>query len=74
MLYSGLILAVLLVSTVSSARIGVCIRNCGQCKQMFGHYFHGQACAESCLASKGFNSPDCNNPKTLRGLIVRLYR
>ncbi|XP_075211148.1 eclosion hormone-like [Lycorma delicatula] len=71
--YTGIFLLLLLSTDVMSSRIGTCIKNCGQCKQMFGHYFHGQACAESCLLSKGSTSPDCNNPLTLRGLIFRLY-
>jgi hypothetical protein len=48
-------------------------RNCGQCKQMYGHYFEGQLCVETCLSTNGRLLPDCNNPNTLRGLLKRLY-
>ncbi|XP_069692493.1 uncharacterized protein [Periplaneta americana] len=56
-----------------AGNVGVCITNCGQCKQMYGHYFQGQLCAEACLESNGRLLPDCNNPNTLRGFLKRLY-
>ncbi|KAI5755448.1 hypothetical protein M8J77_016924 [Diaphorina citri] len=52
---------------------GVCLSNCVQCKEMFGMYFHGRACAESCIKSRGLISPDCNNPNTLRGFLKRYH-
>uniref|UniRef100_T1JCY6 Eclosion hormone n=1 Tax=Strigamia maritima TaxID=126957 RepID=T1JCY6_STRMM len=46
--------------------LGVCIRNCGQCKRMYGDFFLGQHCAEECLQTEGRGDlPDCNNPKSL---------
>lgn len=33
--------------------LGVCIRNCAQCKKMYGAYFEGQMCAEACVKYKG---------------------
>lgn len=41
--------------------LGVCIRNCAQCKKVYGVYFDGQFCAESCVKFKGKISPDCED-------------
>ncbi|CAG9822687.1 unnamed protein product [Phaedon cochleariae] len=49
------------------------LRNCVQCKQMFGPYFQGRACGEACLVSNGQITPDCNNPGTLGNFLKRLY-
>jgi hypothetical protein len=61
------------------ALVELSLRNCGQCKEMYGEYFEGQRCAEFCLASykpsqagsvSGSGSgwapmPDCNEPETV---------
>ncbi|KAF7276376.1 hypothetical protein GWI33_010384, partial [Rhynchophorus ferrugineus] len=39
----------------------VCIRNCAQCKKMFGPYFEGQLCADACIKFKGKMIPDCED-------------
>uniref|UniRef100_A0A1B0C0M1 Eclosion hormone n=1 Tax=Glossina palpalis gambiensis TaxID=67801 RepID=A0A1B0C0M1_9MUSC len=41
--------------------IQICLNNCAQCKKMFGDYFQGQSCAESCLKFKGKAIPDCED-------------
>ena len=41
--------------------IQICLNNCAQCKRMFGDYFQGQSCAESCLKFKGKAIPDCED-------------
>jgi hypothetical protein len=41
--------------------VGVCIRNCAQCKKMFGPYFEGQLCAEACVKFRGKLIPDCED-------------
>ncbi|XP_039970307.1 eclosion hormone [Bactrocera neohumeralis] len=41
--------------------IQICLNNCAQCKKMFGDYFQGQTCAESCLKFKGKAIPDCED-------------
>ncbi|KAK4883502.1 hypothetical protein RN001_006821 [Aquatica leii] len=41
--------------------IGICIRNCVQCKKMFGPYFEGQLCADACVKFKGKMIPDCED-------------
>ncbi|VEN56544.1 unnamed protein product [Callosobruchus maculatus] len=40
---------------------------------MYGPYFKGKACGDSCLSSNGEWVPDCNNPGTLRSFLKRLY-
>ncbi|CAL4088219.1 unnamed protein product, partial [Meganyctiphanes norvegica] len=50
---------------------GMCIRNCGQCKEMYGDYFNAQSCAESCIMSQGNSVPDCNNPSTFKNFLKR---
>ncbi|KAL7038651.1 hypothetical protein ACKWTF_009644 [Chironomus riparius] len=41
--------------------LGVCLKNCAQCKKMFGSYFEGQLCADSCVKFKGRVVPDCED-------------
>lgn len=41
--------------------LGVCLRNCAQCKKMFGNFFEGQLCADSCVKFKGKVIPDCED-------------
>ncbi|XP_038106332.1 eclosion hormone [Culex quinquefasciatus] len=41
--------------------LGVCINNCAQCKKMYGAYFEGQLCADSCLRFRGKIVPDCED-------------
>ncbi|XP_045581480.1 eclosion hormone [Procambarus clarkii] len=68
----SLVCLLALVSLVQAASItSMCIRNCGQCKEMYGDYFHGQACAESCIMTQGVSIPDCNNPATFNRFLKR---
>ncbi|KAG8227161.1 hypothetical protein J437_LFUL001705 [Ladona fulva] len=39
----------------------VCLRNCAQCKKMFGPYFEGQLCAEACVKYNGQLVPECTD-------------
>lgn len=41
--------------------LGVCLKNCAQCKKMFGNFFEGQLCADSCVKFKGKIVPDCED-------------
>ncbi|XP_031624771.1 eclosion hormone [Contarinia nasturtii] len=41
--------------------VGVCLRNCAQCKKMYGSYFEGQMCADGCVKFKGKVIPDCED-------------
>ncbi|XP_054267825.1 eclosion hormone-like [Macrosteles quadrilineatus] len=57
-----LLMAALLLSTSANpVDIGTCIRNCAQCKKMFGVYFEGQLCADACVKFKGKLVPDCED-------------
>nr|WLV89615.1 eclosion-hormone-1 [Gecarcinus lateralis] len=68
----GLVCLVVLATVGEGATIiGMCISNCGQCKEMYGDYFHGQACAESCIRTQGISIPDCNNPATFNRFLKR---
>ncbi|EEB19572.1 Eclosion hormone precursor, putative [Pediculus humanus corporis] len=70
-LYSILMAAVLLTTFLclanssilptESNQFGICIRNCAQCKKMFGTYFEGQLCADACVKFKGKVIPDCED-------------
>lgn len=44
--------------------MGVCLRNCAQCKKMYGSYFEGQMCADSCVKFKGKIIPGTLNDET----------
>ncbi|KAK6629525.1 hypothetical protein RUM43_003342 [Polyplax serrata] len=69
--YSALLMSLLLVAFIHSAntsilpndsnQFGICIRNCAQCKKMFGAYFEGQLCADACVKFKGKVIPDCED-------------
>ncbi|XP_055300037.1 eclosion hormone [Sitodiplosis mosellana] len=41
--------------------VGICLRNCAQCKKMYGSYFEGQMCADGCVKFKGKVIPDCED-------------
>ncbi|XP_011300811.1 eclosion hormone [Fopius arisanus] len=76
-LVSLLIVAIVVVHLTAPAgatkdRVGTCIRNCAQCKRMFGEYFEGQRCAESCLKFKGKSIPDCEDINTIEQFIHRV--
>ncbi|XP_008479809.1 eclosion hormone-like [Diaphorina citri] len=53
LLLSALVLSNSLLISVDANEVGVCIRNCAQCKKMLGLYFEGQLCAEACVKFKG---------------------
>lgn len=50
--------------------MGICLKNCAQCKKMFGSFFEGQLCADSCVKLKGKIIPDCED---LGALIILIY-
>ncbi|XP_018017890.1 eclosion hormone [Hyalella azteca] len=66
-----LMLAVQATSAQGRSMTGLCIRNCGYCKEMYGDYFHGGDCAETCILTKGSSIPDCNRPSTFHRFIRR---
>ncbi|CAH1173740.1 unnamed protein product [Phaedon cochleariae] len=50
---------------------GVCIRNCAQCKKMFGPYFEGQLCADTCVKYKAKIIPDCEDIASIAPFLNR---
>lgn len=71
-LFSALVLSSSLLSSVDGNEIGVCIRNCAQCKKMLGLYFEGQLCAEACVKFKGKMIPDCENIDSISPFLNKL--
>ncbi|KAB7503977.1 Eclosion hormone [Armadillidium nasatum] len=55
-----------------STIVKVNLRNCGHCKEIYGDYFNGQACAENCILTKGQAAPDCNDPVTFKRFLKKL--
>lgn len=51
---------------------GVCIRNCAQCKKMYGPWFEGQLCADSCVRLSGKMIPDCEDVESIYPFINKL--
>ncbi|XP_062555120.1 eclosion hormone-like [Armigeres subalbatus] len=52
--------------------LGVCINNCAQCKKMFGEFFEGRLCAESCIQFKGKMIPDCEDINSIAPFLHKL--
>ncbi|EFN61914.1 Eclosion hormone, partial [Camponotus floridanus] len=48
---------------------GVCIRNCAQCKKMFGSFFIGQKCADYCIKYKGKRFVDCEDEFSIQPFL-----
>ncbi|XP_012252232.1 eclosion hormone [Athalia rosae] len=64
--------AFFITASAGSNRIGVCIRNCAQCKKMFGAYFEGQLCADTCVKFKGKIIPDCEDASSIAPFITKI--
>jgi hypothetical protein len=44
--------------TEATDSLYLCMKNCEQCKSMYGAYFEGDLCAKSCFRMKGSFIPD----------------
>ncbi|XP_057336146.1 uncharacterized protein LOC130674740 [Microplitis mediator] len=66
------IITMVIAMPADGNRIGTCIRNCAQCKKMFGPYFEGQLCADTCVKFKGKMIPDCEDADSIAPFIVPL--
>lgn len=55
-----------------SNQFGICIRNCAQCKKMFGAYFEGQLCADACVKFKGKVIPDCEDLDSISPFLNKM--
>ena len=59
-LVSSLLILLLAVDVAEPAdTLYLCMKNCEQCKSMYGAYFEGDLCAKSCFKHKGAFIPDC---------------
>lgn len=70
----ALLLLMVIGSAVAAdmADIGMCIRNCAQCKKMLGAYFEGPLCADACVKFKGKMIPDCENIDSISPYLNKL--
>jgi len=59
-------------STSTMKKVKICIKNCGQCKRMYGDYFEGRICADACLHKKGRVIPDCYDLYSIRDFLSKL--
>ncbi|XP_017771053.1 PREDICTED: eclosion hormone-like [Nicrophorus vespilloides] len=66
-----LLLVVSQSPVVEANPIGICIRNCAQCKKMFGPYFEGQLCADACVKFKGKIVPDCEDIVSIAPFLTK---
>ncbi|KAG8236074.1 hypothetical protein J437_LFUL016662 [Ladona fulva] len=70
---SLVMLAVLPLLTEAAPDLSaVCLRNCAQCKKMFGEYFEGQLCAEACVKFNGQLVPECTDMESIAPFLNKL--
>ncbi|XP_028036825.1 eclosion hormone [Bombyx mandarina] len=50
----------------------ICIENCAQCKKMFGPWFEGSLCAESCIKARGKDIPECESFASISPFLNKL--
>ncbi|VVC44989.1 Eclosion hormone [Cinara cedri] len=67
-----LVLMVIGHAVADMADVGMCIRNCAQCKKMLGAYFEGPLCADACVKFKGKMIPDCENIDSVAPFLSKL--
>ena len=59
-MFGIVVIAVMFFKSAESAdTLYLCMKNCEQCKSMYGPYFEGDLCAKSCFRAKGAFIPDC---------------
>uniref|UniRef100_T1JCY5 Eclosion hormone n=1 Tax=Strigamia maritima TaxID=126957 RepID=T1JCY5_STRMM len=68
------ILLLLHLDRASSRSINLCIQNCAQCKKMFGPYFEGQLCAETCIELRAKMTPDCADANSISPFLNKFER
>lgn len=66
------VLMVIGSAVADMADVGMCIRNCAQCKKMLGAYFEGPLCADACVKFKGKMIPDCENIDSVAPFLNKL--
>ena len=69
-LVSSLLILLLTVDVAEPAdTLYLCMKNCEQCKSMYGAYFEGDLCAKSCFRLKGAFIPDCIDVASIRPFL-----
>ncbi|BES91934.1 eclosion hormone [Nesidiocoris tenuis] len=71
-LIAFLVISAVIPERAAANTVGVCIRNCAQCKKMFGAYFQGELCADTCLKFKGKLIPDCEDVTSIGPFLNKL--
>ncbi|KAF0759171.1 eclosion hormone-like [Aphis craccivora] len=66
------LIAVIGYAAADMEDVGMCIRNCAQCKKMLGAYFEGPLCADACVKFKGKMIPDCENIDSVAPFLNKL--
>ncbi|GJQ74861.1 putative eclosion hormone [Trypoxylus dichotomus] len=69
----GILLSILFLTAFvrpSPLFTGICIKNCAQCKEMYGKYFYGQLCADSCVKYKGSIIPNCEDIASIAPFLI----
>ncbi|XP_063218983.1 eclosion hormone [Bacillus rossius redtenbacheri] len=72
---AAMLVALLLCAALPAARasnVALCVRNCAQCKRMFGEYFEGELCADTCIKYKGKVIPDCEDIGSIAPFLNRV--
>ncbi|KAL4089879.1 hypothetical protein QTP88_024820 [Uroleucon formosanum] len=73
LLVTGLILIAIVGHAMADIEdLGMCIRNCAQCKKMLGAYFEGSLYADVCVKFKGKMIPDCENIDSVAPFLNKL--
>ncbi|XP_050535512.1 eclosion hormone [Daktulosphaira vitifoliae] len=71
--FAALMMFMIIGTTIADmADVGMCLRNCAQCKKMLGAYFEGPLCADSCVKFKGKMIPDCENFDSVSPFLNKL--
>ncbi|XP_071051255.1 eclosion hormone-like [Onthophagus taurus] len=69
----GLFFLVLIsFDSVYSNTLGICVKNCAQCKRMYGRYFNGETCAKMCIKFKGNFIPDCEDIGSIEPFLNKI--
>lgn len=66
------VVGLLIIGDFAMASWRPCMKNCAQCKKMYGPYFEGQVCAQACVDYNGQYTPDCFKMKSVAPFLNKL--
>ena len=69
LLLSLLILLSLPASTTSRTSYSRCLRSCVHCKEMYGQYFLGHLCAQTCISKHGNFRAVCTDIHSIKPFL-----